>query len=239
MAYAGATLQRLVDRRLERGLRAATEAPVGGDHHLDPAVLDAGRQRISREPSEHDRVRGADPGTGEHRHHGLGDHRQVDRDPVALGDAELGEGVGRLLDLSGQLGVSESAGVTRLALEVVGDPVAEAGLDVPVQAVVRGVERAVGVPGRERRVAPVEDLAGFGVPADPLGLLGPEGVDIGRRLLIGRLGDVGGGGEILRRRKASILVEQVFQSLVTHVATLSARVRAASGPGSLEEWSGG
>ena len=160
MAYAGAALQRLVHRGLERGGGTAPVAAIGGDHDLDAAVLDAGGQGIGREAAEHDRVRGADPGAGEHRHHGLGDHRQVDRDPVAAVDAELGEGVGRLLHLGGQLGVGDGPGVTRLALEVVGDPVAEAGLDVPVQAVVRGVERAVGVPRGERRVAPVEDLLG-------------------------------------------------------------------------------
>jgi hypothetical protein len=93
-------------------------------------------QRLGGEAAEDHRVRGADPGAGEHRDDGLGDHRQVDRDRVALADAELGQGVGGLADLTLQVGIGDGAGVARLALEVDRDLVAVAGLDVPVDAVV-------------------------------------------------------------------------------------------------------
>ena len=58
------------------------------------------RQRLRREAAEDDGVRRADPGAGEHRDRQLRDHRHVDRDPVALLDAELLERVGGLLDLA-------------------------------------------------------------------------------------------------------------------------------------------
>ena len=56
------------------------------------------------------------------------------RSPVA--DAELEQGVGGLLDLALEVGVGDRPGVARLADPVVGDLVAEAALDVAVDAVV-------------------------------------------------------------------------------------------------------
>ena len=155
-----------VDRRLQRGGRAAAVAAVGGDDDLGLGVDDAGAQRVGGEPAEDDRVRGAEPGAGEHRDDRLGDHRQVDRDPVALADAERLQGVGGPADLALQLGVGDGAGVAGLALEVDGHPVAVAGLDVPVDAVVRRVELAADEPLGERRVVPVEGAGEVGGPGE-------------------------------------------------------------------------
>ena len=148
--------ERAVDRGLERGGGAAPVAAVGGDDDLRLGVVDAGGQGVGREPAEHHRVRGADAGAGEHRDGGLGDHRQVDRHPVAGLDAEVGEGVRGPADLVLELGVGDRAGVAGLALEVDRDPVAQAVLDVPVDAVVGDVELAAHEPPRERRLGPVE-----------------------------------------------------------------------------------
>ena len=76
------------------------------------------------EPAEHHAVRGADARAGQHRHRGLGDHRQVDVDPVAALHAEALQRVGEALHLVEQLGVGDRAGVARLALPVEGDLVA-------------------------------------------------------------------------------------------------------------------
>ena len=59
------------------------EATVGGDHDLDAAVEDPGRQRIGGEAAEDHGVRCADPGAGQHGDDRFGDHRQVDGDPIA------------------------------------------------------------------------------------------------------------------------------------------------------------
>ena len=143
--------QRRVDGGLEREDLALAPAAVGGDDELGLGVVDAGAQAVGAEAAEDDRVDGAEPGDGEHGDDGLGDHRQVDRDAVALADAEGGEHVGGALDLGGQLGVGDAAGVAGLALPVDGDAVAVAGLDVAVEAVVGDVELAVGEPLREGR----------------------------------------------------------------------------------------
>ena len=81
-------------------------------------VVDAAGERVGGEAAEDHRVRGADAGAGQHRDHGLGDHRHVDRDPVAGLDAELGQRVGGLADLVLELGVGDGAGVAGLALPV-------------------------------------------------------------------------------------------------------------------------
>ena len=128
---------RLVGRRLEREHLAAPVAAVGGDQHLGLGVVDPVGERLRREAAEHDAVRRADAGAGEHRDRRLGDHRQVDVDPVALDDAEALERVGEALHLGVQVGVGDRAGVARLALPVDGDPVAVAGGDVAVEAVRR------------------------------------------------------------------------------------------------------
>ena len=219
VAQAGGLLARLVDGRLERGRRTAAVAAVGGDHDLGLAVLEARGQRVGGEPAEDHGVRGADAGAGQHRDHGLGDHRHVDRDPVAGGHAHVGQCVGGLADQVLQLGVGDGAGVTDgLADEVDGDLVAAAGLDVAVHAVVGGVELAADVPLRERRVGPVEDLGeGLG-PGQALRLLGPEALAVLRGGVVGVGGEVGVLREVRGRLEAAVLLEQVRQGLVVLLA---------------------
>ena len=98
-----------IDIGLQRHLAAAAQALVGGDDDRGFAVLDPAGQRIGREAAEHDRVDRADPGAGEHREGSLGDHRQVDGDPVALLDAMRLQHVGEAADLGVQLAVGDRA----------------------------------------------------------------------------------------------------------------------------------
>ena len=115
-----------------------------------------------REPAEDHAVHRAEPGAGQHRDDRLGDHRQVDRHPVAGLQPELGQRVRGLADLALQVGVGDGAGVARLALPVDRDLLAVPGLDVPVDAVDGDVELAVGEPLRERRVGQSSTLSDFG-----------------------------------------------------------------------------
>ena len=72
------------------------------------------------------------------------------RSPVV--DAELEEGVGGLADLALEVREGDRPRVAGLADPVVGDLVAQAALDVAVDAVVGDVELAAGEPLRERQV---------------------------------------------------------------------------------------
>ncbi len=209
---------RLVDRRLERRRVAAPVAAVRGDDHLRLAVGDPVGQRVSGEAAEHHRVRRTDAGAGQHRDRDLGDHRHVDRDPVALLDAQLGQRVRGLADLVLELGVGDVAGVVLgLADPVQGDLVAVAVLDVPVDAVVRRVDRAADEPLRERRVVPVEDPVPLLAPVEALGLLGPEALAVGVRAFVGVLLDVGVRREVGRGLEATLLAGEVGQGFVGHV----------------------
>jgi hypothetical protein len=209
-------LKRLVDGGLEGGGLAAPELPVGGHDDLALGVVDAGVQRLGREPAEDDRVRGAESGAGQHGEDGLGDHRHVDRHRVTGPDAELGQGVGGLADLALEVGVGDGAGVAALALEVDRDPVTVAGLDVPVDAVVRDVELAADEPLREGCVVPVQGALEVGRPGDALaGLLGPEALVIGGGGLVHLGGAVGLRGERRGRGKVE-LVGVAGQAVVGH-----------------------
>src|SRR2546430_7200510 len=55
---------------------------------LSRSVVDAEGEFARGEPAEDDRVDRADPRTGQHRDHGLGNHRHIDDHPVAAPDAE-------------------------------------------------------------------------------------------------------------------------------------------------------
>ena len=217
MPILGGLGARLVDRGLQRRGCAAAVAAVGGDHDLGLAVLEPGGQGVGGEAAEDHRVRGADARAGQHRHDRLGDHRHVDRDPVALLDAEVGQGVGGLADLVLELGVGDVTGVVLgLADPVEGDLVAVAGLDVPVDAVVRRVDGAAHEPLREGRVVPVEHPVPLLVPAQPLGLLGPEGLGVGVGPGVRLLLEVRVRRQVGRRLEPTVLLEQVRQGFFTH-----------------------
>jgi hypothetical protein len=197
----GRTDERRVHGGLEREDLALAPAAVGRDHHAGRRVVDACAEALRAEAAEDDGVHGADARDGEHRDDGLGDHRQVDRDPVARDHAEVLQGVRGALDLGGELGVGEVAGVARFALPVQGHAVAVAREHVPVQAVVGDVEPAVGEPAGDGRVRPVEHGRERRLPGHELaGPVGPEAEAVGGG--VGGQGLVGhaGGAERLRRR---------------------------------------
>ena len=222
----------LVDGRLEGGGRTAAVAAVRGDHDLGLAVDQTGGQGVGGEAAEDHRVGSAQPGAGQHRHDRLGDHRHVDRDPVTGLDAQVDQGVGGLGDLVLQLGVGDVALVVdRLTDEVQRDPVPTAGLDVPVDAVVRRVQLPADVPLGEGRVVPVEDAVPAGVPGQALGLFGPETLPVLLGSGVGLLGEVRVGGQFGGWLEPAVLLEEVGQGVVAHGFVSSAFVRAGLGCG--------
>ncbi len=115
--------------------------------------------------------------------------------------AQSGQGVGGLVHLVLQLGIGDAAGIAdRLTFPVDGDPVAVAGLDVAVHAVVGDVELAADKPLRERRVRPVQYLFERGLPAQPVGLLGPETEPVSLGRVVQVTGGIGVGCEVRRWR---------------------------------------
>ncbi|GDY75140.1 hypothetical protein SAV31267_046250 [Streptomyces avermitilis] len=174
-------------------------------------------------------MRGADAGAREHRDDRLGDHREVDGDPVALLNSQLGQGVGGLGDLVLELGVGDGTAVAGFALEVDRDAVAVARLDVAVDAVVRDIELAVLEPLGERRVRPVQRFGRLGGPGQPAGLLGPEAEPVSLGLLIRLRGDIGVRRQVGGRREPALFLQQVGQAFVAHDISLSQGVRCVPG----------
>jgi hypothetical protein len=172
-------LQRPVDDRLVLDDPAGLDAARGGDQHLRAGVLDADRQLVRRETAEDHRVHRSDAGAGEHRDHGLGDHRQVDHHAVPGLHAETLQDAGERRGPLQQLRVAEGRpGAGDGAVVDQGRTVAVPVHDVPVQGVVAGVQRRVGEPPVERRVVVVEDAAGLLDPVDQLGLFAPVGLGV-------------------------------------------------------------
>ena len=194
--HAVLAVDRLVGRFFQRYRAAAAILPVGGDQQLGLGVFDAGAQRGSREPGEHDAVHHPEPCAGQHRDDRFGHHRHVDRDTVAGFEAEIGQRVGRFRHVGQQLRVRQGAAVTEgFAFPVDRDAVAVAGQDVAVHAVVGHVELAADEPFRERRARPVEHVGERSLPGQPVRLLRPEAQPVA----LGRLVKVGGGIGLLRR----------------------------------------
>ena len=162
------TRERFVDDRLERQGLAAAHLLVGGDDEHRAGVGDAVAQALRREAAEHHRVRRADARAGLHRDHALDRHRHVDDDAVALDQAARLQRVGEPAGALEQLAVGDVGDLAVVGLEDDRGLVAEAGLDVAVEAVVRRVERAVVEPLEERRLVGIEHRLERRAPAEQL-----------------------------------------------------------------------
>ena len=205
--------ERLVHERLQGEVGAAPVAAVGRDDQLGLGVVDALAQALGAEAAKDHRVDGADARAGEHRDHGFGDLGQVDRDAVALGDAERLEAAGGLLDALQHVGVGEGLGVAGLAHKVEGDAVAAALAHVAVHGVVARVEGAVVEPAGHGGVGPVEDLGEGLVPGEAQRGLAPILQAVGLGLLVFVAGRVGVRGHAHQRREDPLLGVQVLEGV--------------------------
>ena len=214
---ARAVRERPVDCRLEGEDLALAPAAVRGDHELGARVVDAAAQALGAEAAEHHRVHSAEAGDGEHRDNRLRDDGHVHGDAVALLDAQAREHVCSPLHLRGELGVGDAPAVARLTLPVDRHPVAVAGLHVPVEAVVRDVELAIGEPLGERRVRPVECFGEGLVPVQELSrLVGPEADAVGLGLVVELGAGDGARRELRGGRESAALVQQAVNRISGH-----------------------
>src|SRR2546430_2398175 len=90
----------LVGVRLKWRRAAAAPPFVGRDEEFRAAILDPSGERVGREAAKYYRMDRADPRACEHRVGRLGNHRQIDRDRVALLDAMRLEDIGEAADLA-------------------------------------------------------------------------------------------------------------------------------------------
>ena len=116
------------------------------DDELARGIVDAARQAVRREATEHHGMHRADAGAGEHRVGRFRDHRQVDRDAVALLDAVRLQHVGDLADALVQLPVGDLLVLGRVVAFPDDRDLISLLLQMAVDAVGGHVERAVLVP---------------------------------------------------------------------------------------------
>ncbi len=184
----GTVVERTVDLFLECHRCALAESPIGGDDQGRLRVVDAVLERFRRKAAEHHAVRRADPGAGQHGDRQLGDHRHVDRDPVAFLNTEALEHARELADFAVEVLVGEGPRITWLAFPDDRGFIAPPGVEVAVQAIDRHVRLAADEPLGEREF-PIEDLLPLLKPEQLFGQVPPELVRVPLRLF-GELGVV-------------------------------------------------
>ncbi len=219
---APAERERLVDDGLQRQRLAAAQLLVGRDHDDGAGTGNAVAQRLRGEAAEDHRMRRADARAGLHRDHGLDRHRHVDDDAIALGHAERLQRIGHAASPGEQFAVAHARDLAVVGLEDDGGLVAEALLDLAVEAVPGDIERAVLEPLEERCVRVVERLRERRLPAqelarEPAPEPGVVGLGLAHQLLVGGHARHMGLGRQVRRWR----VDSDF--LLAHLVSLLAR----------------
>ena len=175
----GAVVEDVIGAGFEGDDAATAVGAVAGDEDFGFGVEDAVFEGFGGEAAEDDGMDGADSGAGEHGDGEFGDHRQVEADPIAFGDAEGFEDVGELADLLVELFVGEgSAFALGFAFPDECGFGTAVGIEVAVEAVVGSVDLATGEPSPEGGFAG-EDRIPLLVPVEVLiGLFGPEAFEV-------------------------------------------------------------
>ena len=182
-AHAGRVLRRVqcgIEHRLVLHCAGGLDAAGGRDDDRRPGVIDPGGQFVRGEATEYDRVHRTDPRACQHGDHGLGNHRHVHHDAVALAHAQPREHPGEPRRLVQQFGVGICA--LRTGHRGVVDQcglISPAVGDVAVQSVCARVQFGVGEPAVVRRVGVVEHLDGLANPGHVPRSISPERLRIG------------------------------------------------------------
>ena len=205
--------ERLVGDLLQRHHVASPPAAVRRDEEPRALVVDPVAQRLGREAPEDDRVDRPDPRAGEHRDRELRDHREVERDAVALADPEAPQDVGELGDLAVEVAVGQRPLVPRFPFPDQRGLVFPSARQVPVEAVDGHVQLSPDEPLRLRRF-PVEDPLPRPEPRELLREVGPELLEVPVGLAVDRgASHMSVLREAFRRGESALLEEERFEGL--------------------------
>src|SRR5208282_294584 len=181
-----ALFQRLIDIVLELDDLPAAPSAVRGNTYLRFRVVDPIGQRFGREAAEYHRVNRTDSRACQHRDRRLRHQRQVDRDALAILDAQAFQRIGAPAHFVGEHLVGQHARVARLALPNQRRFVATGTAEMAIEAIVGGVDRAADEPLRKREI-PLQRLAERLKPIKVPRAFGPESLRIGVSALAQRL----------------------------------------------------
>ena len=171
---------------LERDLAAAAHALVRRDDQIGIAVLDTPGQGVRREPAEDDRMDRADPSAREHGNSGFRHHGHINRDAVALLDAERLQAVGKPAHFLMKLAIRDRLGVFRIVAFPDDCGLVAARVEMPVETIVGCVQDTVFEPFDMDVAAEIDvlDLGRILEPGNAFRLLGPEPLGVLDRLLV-------------------------------------------------------
>ena len=141
-----ASLQCFICISLERYRAAAPETLISGDNTIAVAIVDTVSERIGRETTEHNGVDCANTRAGQHGISRFGDHRHIDRDPVALGNALGLQYIGHAADLAVQLAIGDQFRIVRIVTFPDNRGLVAARLEMAVYAVGANIDLAAPKP---------------------------------------------------------------------------------------------
>ena len=194
-------VERGVDKSKQVHVTALAVRDVAREQQARTARPDAIAERARTKACKHDTVHRPDPHGREHGDDRLRGRRDVDREAVALADAEAAQTGRDPLDLGEELGVRQGAAATSLVEGDEGDLIAAPGGDVPVERVDGHVGPPAGEPAEGRRVGLLERPIGRAGPVEALGFPQPEGL----RIVEGASIEGVVPGSSLRRHRRSLL----------------------------------
>ncbi|MNS51654.1 hypothetical protein D3C72_843440 [compost metagenome] len=176
-----------IDHRLVRNELAATHAGIGSDQQLRLGIVDAQREVVRGETTEHHRMHRTDTCTGKHGEHGLCHVRHVDHHTIPVADTKVFQYGGEVVHFAIQLAIGDFAGAVGFGGDGDQCELVRAVGQMPVDGVVAEVGFATDEPAPEWRVAVVEHLLRRLVPMDALGFLAPECLRLVDRTAVGFL----------------------------------------------------
>src|SRR5215467_5696661 len=183
LAHFRALLQSVVGIAFEWHYSATAAALIGGNQYGRATIANAAGKAVGREAAEHNRVDRPDPGASRHGYRDFGDHRQVDRDAIALFDASRFQNIGEPAHGIVQFSVGHATVIAGIVALPQNRNLLRAERQVAVDAIIRSVERSVLVPGN-MDVAFEGGISHLGKRLDPINTLAvfaPEPIGVGER----------------------------------------------------------
>ena len=169
---------------------AGPQRLIDGDQKFGFTLLNAVHQGFGRKSAEHDAVRQAQPGAGQHRYRQLPHHGKIQRHAIAPFKAFFLEYVGKPADFAVQRQVGEDSAVfIRFSLPDDRRPVAGWCVEVPIQTVVTDIGVTAPKPlVKNPAVTDIEivfdDFLRFFVPEEFCSDFGPEPLRVLDRALV-------------------------------------------------------
>ena len=215
---------------LQQDFLTSSPAAIGRDNQLRLGVVITIGHGFGTESTEDDRMRRTDSGTGEHGDRQFRNHRHVQSDSVTRRHAQFLQDVGKLADFAMQILIGENAGIAWFPFPDDRRFVLAPGRQMPIQAVVTGVDLATDKPLGIGHFS-LNDMVPLLEPVKVLSQIAPESGRIifgslPHLLILSFAGDVRLASEFRRGWKTAGFLEDTLNVVTRHRENLLRRGRA-------------